>query len=138
MTISGNMNWTDARNNFIGSTFPASAENGSIRKELLNNKPELGLTEVSQALNGVHLSAGPVEALIELCRYNSNYSNIEQIKQYTDFSFGKNLLKSFDKEKIEMILSNINISTNGKAISIFDLTEEKNSEEAIELLSQHI
>ncbi len=134
MSLSGNISWEEARTNFIGSTFPLNANNGSIRKELLRHKDELGLAEVSQALNGVHLSAGPVEALVELCRYNSNYSDKNKIKHYADFSFGKKLLESFDSETINKIVSNINVDINGRIVSIFDLTEEKNSEDAIELL----
>jgi nucleoside diphosphate kinase len=138
MVLSGNIDWSEARSNFIGSTFPANANKGSIRKELLNLKNRLGLNEVSQALNGVHLSAGPVEALNELCRYNSNYSETNQIKKYSDFSFGKKLLENFNKKKILEILSNINIPVEGKKLSVFDLTEEKNSDEAIELLKKYV
>ena len=71
---------------------------------------------------------------MELCRYNSNYSDKNKIKHYADFSFGKKLLESFDSETINKIVSNINVDINGRIVSIFDLTEEKNSEDAIELL----
>jgi hypothetical protein len=134
MRLSGDISWEDARINFIGSTFPLNANDGSIRKELLRHKDELGLAEVSQALNGVHLSAGPVEALVELCRYNSNFSDQNKIKDYSDFSFGKQLLENFDNDIVNKIVLNINVDINGKIVSIFDLTEEKNSEEAIKLL----
>ncbi len=38
----------------------------ALRREFLDNQAKLGLAEVSQGVNGVHLSAGPVEALVEL------------------------------------------------------------------------
>jgi nucleoside diphosphate kinase len=136
-TLSGDINWSDARANFIGSTFPESANQGSIRKELLIKKEILGLDEVSQGLNGVHLSAGPVEALIELCRYNSNFSNNEDIKDYTDFSFGKKLAENFEKSNVDKIISNVNVLIEGKNVSIFDLTEEKNADEAINILKKY-
>jgi hypothetical protein len=136
-TISSDIDWSTARTNFIGATNPASAHEGSIRRELLNNKEKLGLDEVSQGANGVHLSAGPVEALIELMRYNSNSSDKSKIKNYNSFSFGQNLEVSFSKLSIEKILENTNVNIDGKAVSIFDITEEKNSNEALVLLRKH-
>jgi hypothetical protein len=38
---------------------------------------------------------------------------------------------------IEKILENTNVSVNGKAVSIFDITEEKNSDEALALLRNY-
>jgi hypothetical protein len=132
--LSGDISWSDARTNLIGATFPDDAKKGSIRRELLDKKEEFGLDEVSQAYNGVHLSAGPVESLVELCRFNSNFSKKNMIKTYDDFTFGKTLSKYFDEVEIESILANENIIQNEKSISIFDLTEEKDSSEAIALL----
>jgi len=135
-TISGDIDWKIARNNFIGSTDPRKAENGSIRRELLDNKEILGLDEVSQGFNGVHLSAGPVEALIELVRYNSNFKNTAEIMKIEDFSFGRVIKKEFNEDQISKILNNININSNGSTLSIFDLTEEKNAEEALQILKK--
>jgi len=137
MTLSSDISWTEARSNFIGATNPANANKGSLRREFLDNKESLGLAEVSQGVNGVHLSAGPVEALIELKRYNSNFANKSEVKDFTDYSFGKTLESNFNGQ-FNDIVSNINVTVNGKAISIFDLTEEKDSEEAIELLKQYL
>ena len=135
MTLSGNLSWADARNNFIGLTFPANANDGSIRKELLKNKDIFGLAEVSQGMNGVHLSAGPVEALIELRRYNSNFADSNKIKDYTSFAFGKRLQTEF-KDSFDKIISNVNVNDNGKLVSVFDITEEKDAEDAIEILKK--
>jgi len=138
MTLSGDISWSDARSNFIGATNPSSANKGSLRREFLDRKTELGLSEVSQGVNGVHLSAGPVEALIELKRYNSNFSDKNSIKDFQNFSFGKKLIDAFPDSQFEKITDNININLNGKAISVYDLTEEKNSDEAIEILKQNL
>ena len=138
MTLSGNLSWNEARNNFIGATNPSSANKGSLRREFLDLKTELGLSEVSQGVNGVHLSAGPVEALIELRRYNSDFSNESSVKDFTDFSFGTKLKEAFPNGQFEKITSNINLNANGKTISIFDLTEEKDSDEAISELSKYL
>lgn len=137
MTLSGDISWTEARNNFIGATNPINAHKGSLRREFLDNKEELGLSEVSQGVNGVHLSAGPVEALIELKRYNSNFSDNSKIKDFSDYLFGKKLQENFEQQ-FDDIVNNINVSIDGKSISIFDLTEEKNSDEAVELLKKYL
>jgi len=136
MTLSSDISWAEARSNFIGATDPINANNGSLRREILDNKDTFGLIDISQSLNGVHLSAGPVEALIELKRYNSNFAN-NDIKEFTDFPFGKILKEKF-KERFDEIVNNNNFIVDGKSTSIFDLTEERNSDEAIELLKQII
>lgn len=133
MTLSSDTSWKEARNNFIGATNPSNANQGSLRREFLDRKSELGLTEVSQGVNGVHLSAGPVEALVELKRYNSDFSDTTAIKDYLDFKFGKALLDNFNGE-FENIVENVNVIVSGKSTSIFDLTEESDSDEAIDKL----
>lgn len=136
-TLSSDLSWAEARGNFIGATRPSDAREGSLRRELLDRKDEFGLAEVSQGVNGVHLSAGPVEALIELKRYNSNFSDKTQIKDFSSFYFGQKLAENFPAETVENILSNPNVEVNGKAVSIFDLTEEKDSDEAITIIKEH-
>lgn len=136
-TLSSDLSWAEARSNFIGATRPSDAKEGSLRRELLDRKDEFGLAEVSQGVNGVHLSAGPVEALIELKRYNSNFSDNAQIKEFSSFSFGQKLAENFSADTVEKILSNPNVEVNGKAVSIFDLTEEKGSNEAIAIIKEH-
>lgn len=138
MTLSGDLNWSDARNNFIGTTNPNTANEGSLRREFLNNQAKLGLAEVSQGVNGVHLSAGPVEALVELRRYNSDFADNSKIKAFGDFSFGKALAANFTPDQVEKIVNNENLTVNGKTISVFDLTEEKDATEAIELLKANL
>lgn len=136
MTLSGDLSWADARTNFIGATMPSSAADSSIRKNLLTNKEAFGIPEISQGLNGVHLSAGPVEALIELKRYNSDFSDSSKVKEYSSFSFGKKLTAAFDG-KSETIITNPDVNNNGKMVSVFDLTEEKDSDEAIDILRKY-
>jgi hypothetical protein len=136
-TLSGDLSWSEARSSFIGATNPSSANKGSIRRELLDRKDEFGLSEVSQGVNGVHLSAGPIEALIELRRYNSNFADSSKIKEFSSYSMGRKLEENFPNDVVEKILSNVNVVVDGKAISIFDLTEEKDSDEAIAILKQY-
>lgn len=44
---------------------------GSIRAELLKNKEATGMIDVNMSSNGVHMSAGPLEGLVELQRFMS-------------------------------------------------------------------
>lgn len=133
MTLVSDISWKEARNNFIGKTNPEDAKPGSIRNELLNNKVEYGLQSISSSWNGVHLSAGPIEGLVELMRYNSNFESGE-IQSAKDYSFGQQLATRLANNKAEKILKNPIVQYNDKQISIFDLTEEMDSENCLELL----
>ena len=135
MSLSSDTDWSNARSNFIGATDPTKANEGSLRRAFLDNKDSLGLPDVSQGANGVHLSAGPVEALVELQRYNSNFSTGEA-KSFTDFSFGKQLAEAFNETAVQSIVQNKNVDVAGKSTSVFDLTEEKNSSEALAMLKE--
>jgi hypothetical protein len=134
-TLTGDVDWAVARNQFIGKTNPADALPGSLRNELLRNQSLFGLDSVSASQNGFHLSAGPVEGLAELIRYCSDLTAGKQ-KSYQDFVFGRTLQKHFDNHIIEMICSNHPVSYNGKLTGTFDLTEEKNSDQALALLKE--
>ncbi len=133
MTLCGNTSWKDARNKLIGKTNPADAEPGSIRRTLLDSRDEFGLAAVSSSWNGVHLSAGPVEGLVELIRYNSDFSSSSKLKP-SDFSFGQALLKEFQPATVERILENPEVVYENNTVSVFDLTEEKDADEALPIL----
>lgn len=135
MTLCGNTNWAEARQHFVGATNPLNAADKSIRKDLLLRKEEFGLKTINSSWNGVHLSAGPVEGLVELVRYNSDYKNNEK-STIDDYSFGRRLRENFSEEQIMKIMDNCNVSYENKTVSVFDLTEEKNSDEALRLLIQ--
>ncbi len=136
-TLKGDIDWEIARGEFIGATNPHKASEKSLRRAFLNNKEDLGLSDVSQGMNGVHLSAGPIEGLVELIRYNSNFESNE-LKTYKDFDFGKKLAEHFSEEQINKILDNMDVEVAGKMESVFDLTEEKNSDESIGILKEYI
>ncbi|MBN1158433.1 MAG: hypothetical protein JXA61_03565 [Bacteroidales bacterium] len=132
-TLAGDLDWHRARNHFIGKTNPAEAKPGSLRNILYVNRTVYGLQNVSTSRNGFHLSAGPVEGLVELIRYNSNCLTGES-KKISDFTFGRMLQAHFSMDRIGSILDNRIVQHKNKYISIFDLTEEKNNDEAIQLL----
>ena len=136
-TLVGNTHWDKARTIFIGATNPAKAEKGSIRNDLFENMDKYGLQTVSASWNGAHLSAGPVEGLIELIRYNTDFSSDEDIR-LDQYKFGRQLEENFDEKQVQKIFDNVDVKFDGKNISVFDLTEEKNSTEAIEVLKKVI
>lgn len=133
--ISGDRSWKEARESFAGATDPRKAVAGSLRRLLMERKEAFGIPEVSQSFNGIHLSAGPVEALIELHRFDSDHSNPEGESDFKDFSFGKDLIKVFG-EIPEALLNNETIELEGKSTSIFDLTENLDSDQALLLLKK--
>lgn len=130
-----NTDWATARNDLIGATNPEKANAGSLRRTFLEKKEELGLEEVSQGINGVHLSAGPIEGLAELCRF-SGVNLQSDIMGMQGFLLGKHLLASADETTIRTILSDSSLTVNGKSLSVFEATEEQNTADALETLRQ--
>jgi len=133
--ISGDRPWKEARESFAGATDPRKAVEGSLRRLLMERKVELGIPDVSQSFNGIHLSAGPVEALIELHRFDTDHSSPEGEADFKDFSFGKELIRTFG-EIPEALLNNETLEVDGKSITVFDLTENLDSDEALLLLQK--
>jgi hypothetical protein len=61
--------WQSFRTDVVGSTRPEQASPGSVRGVLLARQKELGIGEVAVSTNGVHGSAGPIEAMVEIARF---------------------------------------------------------------------
>lgn len=60
------LSWSAFRNELLGPTDPADGPTGSIRKSILEQWKELGLSDVpNKGDNGVHASASPFEGLAE-------------------------------------------------------------------------
>jgi nucleoside diphosphate kinase len=137
MTVSGDTSWVKARDEMIGNTFPDKAMDGSIRRALLDNMKQYGMAEVGIAANGIHLSAGPVEGLIELTRYNSNYADKSKVLSFENFAFGQKLKTTLSPEQVNKVLSNVNVTMDGKTVSVFDMTETVDSDQALEMLKKH-
>lgn len=134
LNLSGDISWEKARNEFAGVTIPKNAQNGSLRHEFLEKMQEFGLSEVSQSYNGIHLSAGPVEALVELARFDADYSKSKNSINYVKYPFGKMLVDNMGGQFPFWITENKSFMFQNKKVSIFDLTENMDSEQAIELI----
>ena len=136
-SLSGDLNWASARNDLIGLTDPSQAKKGSIRHELLVNQKDLGIPIMNTAYNGVHLSAGPIEALNEMIRFCSDYGDSSKILGVEDFKAGKLLLENFSPQQVRQILDNDKIIHGEHTLNPFDITEEKDTDEMIPILSQY-
>ena len=69
MLVHSDTAWAALRDEMIGDTFPERAGAGSIRGELHASPGRYGFDEVTIANNGVHLSAGPFEAMFEIANF---------------------------------------------------------------------
>lgn len=127
----GDLDWAVARSEFVGATCPADAAPGSIRRTLLEQASELGLQAVTPSWNGVHLSAGPIEGLIELIRYQSDFES-GKVLSVDDFALGRELVQRFGESTTQWLLGNPELSTDKGKVSVFDLTEEQNATAAVE------
>jgi nucleoside diphosphate kinase len=126
------VSWGDLRTKLCGATNPEKAEAGSIRAELLKNKEATGMVAVNMSSNGVHMSAGPLEGLVELQRFFSDGSKKSDLKS---FSFGAYLSsQGLTDEQINKLAENPNLTVEGKTESVFDMTEEKCHGESAKIL----
>lgn len=130
--LRGSNSWKSVRDGFIGTTNPSTALAGSIRRELLDRKEELGMPVISANLNGAHLSAGPIEGLVELLRFTDDRTSEPPSPEA--FIFGAQLRSFFSSEQVERLLGNPDLVTGGSTVSVFDLTEELDASDAIERL----
>lgn len=69
MLLHSDTGWAELRDQMIGDTFPERAVAGSIRGRLHASPARYGFDEVTIANNGVHLSAGPFEAMFEIANF---------------------------------------------------------------------
>jgi len=128
--------WAVLRNEMTGATDPARAAQGSIRRMLLDKKAKLGLVDVSTSNNGVHCSAGPLEAMVEYSRFFSDHAK-DQLIKLAATPFGHLLAHDgLEEKEIVSLARNPLLGKTADATYAFNLTEEKNSDVAAELLAQ--
>jgi nucleoside diphosphate kinase len=113
------LSWSDFRNKLLGPTDPSVAPKGSIRRTILDQYKELGLSsQPNKGDNGVHASASPFEGLAE--KLNWLGMGVE------DDAFGRALLSAgMSKQRILDWSKDpqINLDGNGRG-SVFDALED--------------
>ena len=126
--------WSDIRRKFTGATNPVEANSGSIRAQLRSRREELGIPEVSSGLNGVHVSAGPIEGMVEVIRYLSNWDEGQGRVPVTSFQLQAEAA-GLASSVVQHAARNGLFETTDRVVPAFDLTEELDSEEAIRVLA---
>ena len=133
-TLRTTSNWRDLRRSMIGATDPTNAEMGSMRQRLFTDAVGLGLESVDGMRNCVHLSAGPLEAAIEISRYFGNFEDSGAIDPI-ETNIGALVVGALGRQFLTDALSNKDLLVDGRAEPAFDLTEELNTDEAFRLLT---
>ncbi|KAL6057923.1 NDK domain-containing protein [Balamuthia mandrillaris] len=127
--------WADLRQKVCGATDPKAAEEGSIRNTLLQQKESLGLKDVDKGTNGVHMSAGPLEGMVELQRFFADHEAGSSFG-FDETCFGSLLVsKGKSVEDVKALAANPDKTVGDKNVSVFDLTEEEDALVAIEKLN---
>jgi hypothetical protein len=127
------MSWKGLRTDVCGPTDPSKPPAGSIRNLLFVGKELYGMKEVNSGSNGVHMSAGPLEGMVELQRF---FSSEESHLSFTDTAFGDLLRRrGVPASTIERLAGNPTLSIKGKNVSAFDATEESDAVDAADLLA---
>jgi len=130
------LSWVELRQKVCGATDPKAAEAGSIRNLFLQNREALGLGDVDKGTNGVHMSAGPLEGMVELRRFFTDHEAGSQKLPFTDLAFGRLLSHSgVSAERVAELAENPDLTVAGKSVSAFDATEEKDAAESAKLLA---
>ena len=126
--------WRRLRQELAGSTDPAKAKPGSLRNRFLTKAADLGIPKVDQGANCVHVSAGPLEGMIEIMRFFSNPTEGVKLKP-ENTNFGRML---FDAGYMEAQVEQLTLNPRHDGKSAFDATEEMCSGDAVELLKPFV
>jgi hypothetical protein len=130
--IRGLIDWKTARNQLLGSPDPQSAARGSLRRELYRLRHSLRIPDIRLGWNGAHLSAGPVEALVELRRFYQIPYAVNAIQAADeDLQFYRKLRRHFDHAQIDHILGRVTQGRDPEARSLIALTEGVNEDTAV-------
>jgi hypothetical protein len=118
--------WQSFRTDVVGATRPEQATPGSVRGVLLARQAELGIGEVAVSTNGVHGSAGPIEAMVEIARF------LEVPTDQT--ALGAALLEASVPASLIETLASSGDTGGDLRQEVFDATEEAEPAAAVEYL----
>ena len=122
------MSWSNFREKVIGSTNPAEAQQGSLRRSLYDKWEELGLrAQPGVHTSGIQGSGSPFEALAEKMKWavparSEGATNAYQCFSVNSDSFGRALLEAgLREENITSWFNNPMVTFEGKRRAIFEL-----------------
>lgn len=124
--------WRVLRREFAGATDPRAAAAGSFRRTLLDRADEFGVPHVSQNYNGLHVSAGPLEGMVEVRRF---FGDADEELPIDATSFGRLLQDTgIEPDAIAWLAENPILKVGDRLVSAFDLTEEMDAVDAADAL----
>jgi nucleoside diphosphate kinase len=120
------LSWEDFRGKVLGATDPSTAEDGAVRKLILDKWEELGLKSLPNVGdNGVHASASPFEAMCERINWLSVPLEEDPFAQAM-------MAAGVPKETVEAWTKDPQVDLgDGKKGSIFDALEDMNSSDCL-------
>ena len=138
MLLHSNTGWADLRDQMIGDTFPERAVTGSIRGQLHANPARYGFDEVTIANNGVHLSAGPFEAMFEIANFFGSLVGTDITS--TPPRIVKTMLAAgIAQDDAYRAKENPDVNdSEGKTTDLFDATEHMDTEAAVALYRSNV
>lgn len=120
--------WKEFRGQVIGATNPADAGNGSLRARIRDDWQTLGLKEETNYQdNGVHASAGPLEALRERQVWLGDEPEADP--------FGRAIGEKCTAPLSQLLESPVLELADGRTGPAFDLLEDTGTATCIEVLS---
>jgi nucleoside diphosphate kinase len=126
------LSWKAFRGEIIGATDPAKAKDGSLRRLLRDDWKKFGQSgppEMSK--NGVHASAGPLEGLRERMVWLD-------IEAGEDEFAGALIDEGMGAERLVTLLENPLVRLDGREGPVFDLTEDIDADDAVDILVKEI
>lgn len=130
LLLNSDTGWIDLKYRLVGDTFPEKADPASIRGTLFQQPQTYGVDKISVSFNGVHLSAGPFEALVEIQNFLSHVRDTGfQLKDTNVFYLMNHA--GINQESFNHCLNNPVTTINHNTIDLFSFTEGKNTTEAI-------
>lgn len=138
MLLHSNTRWADLRDQMIGDTFPERAVSGSIRGQLHANPARYGFDEVTIANNGVHLSAGPFEAMFEIANFFGSLVGTDIAS--TPPRIVKTMLAAgIAQDDAYRAKENPDVNdSEGETTDLFDATEHMDTEAAVALYRSNV
>lgn len=137
--VHSNTDWAILRNQMVGATYPEKAAPQSIRGTLYADPKRFGMDSVSIANNGVHLSAGPFEALFEIVNFGRAFGL--DPREQKPLVLQKLLDAGSNIEEALSTLDNPVLRQSGKseakAVDLFTATEDVNTAQAIAIWQQN-
>ena len=138
MLLHSDTGWANLRDQMIGDTFPERAVTGSIRGQLHATPARYGFDEVTIANNGVHLSAGPFEAMFEIANFFGTLvgANIASTRPRIVKTM---LAAGIAEDDAYRASENPDVETReGQATDLFDATEHMDTEDAVALYKSNV